>query len=129
MQLPDNAKPLLIGPPNRYYATPDGGIWSVTRGLCGPKGRICHHWSPGVRIYERARRLKTYQNGTRINLQHAINETCSYSVPRLILTVFDRFPHGGEVAYHKNGDISDNCIYNLKWTTRRAILTGTADVE
>lgn len=38
---------------------------------------------------------------------------------RLVLTLFDRPPVGDEQARHKNGDLTNNALYNLVWGTAK----------
>lgn len=40
-----------------------------------------------------------------------------YVVSRLVLTAYARSPRPGEQANHKNGDIADNRLENLEWST------------
>lgn len=64
---------------------------------------------------------------------------CSSGVPkttlvhRVVLEAFDRPPHEGEEAAHRNGDRTDNRIANLRWTSKEdnmqdAARQGTAGV-
>ena len=41
----------------------------------------------------------------------------NFAVSRVVLMAFDRQPEEGEQANHKNGDITDNRLSNLEWTT------------
>ena len=127
--LPPDAKPLAAFGGGRYYATPDGGIWSVHMGWALPCGKRVYQPSPAARMCQTVRRLKPSNGGQQVRLQldNGGSKTCS--VARLILETFDRSPEPGEVAYHINGYRDDNRLENLKWTTRRDILTGTADTE
>jgi hypothetical protein len=117
------------GTNNRYYATPDGTIWSAWHGRIYPSGRRCYTYSmnDNARPYTDFRPLKPCNGYVTISPKQGEYER--KTVASLVLCTFDRFPHGGEVAYHLDSNPNNNRIDNLKWTTRRAILTGVADTD